>query len=915
MQGIVGREAELEAVARFLGAVRERAAALVIEGEAGIGKTSVWQEAIAAAQAAGMRVLLARPAENEAQLSYAALADLVGAAFDERRAELPEPQQQALDSALLRVASSTTDARTTGTALVTILAALAREGPTVVAVDDVQWLDPASERALEFAARRLPTCVGLLLTLRTDGSVDVPLCLDRTLAHEQRETVVLGPLSLAALHHLLHTRLGSAPARPTLARIATASAGNPFFALEIARALERDSGDRALSDPLPVPERLRDLVAARLRALSPSAQECVVIASALSRPTSATVAAAVGSEHVSRRALIEAEEAGIVVSEHDRIRFSHPLLASAVYASLSPRRRRELHRRLSDVTDEPEARARHLARSATQPDEEIAAGIERTAGQAAMRGAHHAAAELYEASGRLTPADRLNERARRMLGEGSALFAAGDVARATALAERIVALLGEGRLRAEALLLLAHIAWVDATAEAATEYLEQALDDAGNDASLRALLHAKLATYHMKPAGVLRHADAAIALLDEDEQPGLLAEVLIQKFFSEAVAGHGARRELLERGLALEAKDEHNADKSVLPLTWFRAMDEFDAARARYQAEEAWYRERGLDGWRAQRLTFLAEVELRAGDWERAERYIEEGYSVLEQVATRGAWSVPRRIRASIDAHRGRLDCARATLLRLIEETERANDLFWAAPALSALAFVELAAGDFRAVDRAATRMSAHIDAMGIKDHVTGDRSQPDHIEALVTLGETARAQRVLEHLEWRGRTLPRLWIDATLPRARALVLEAEGDTAGGVALLEATPEVTDLPFELARTLLVKGRLHRRSKQKRLAADSFRRASELFERVGAPNWAEQAGRELARVGLRRADGRELTETERRVAELAAAGRKNREIAQALFMSTRTVEANLVRVYRKLGIRSRAELGARMAPPA
>jgi DNA-binding NarL/FixJ family response regulator len=468
-------------------------------------------------------------------------------------------------------------------------------------------------------------------------------------------------------------------------------------------------------------------------------------------------------------------------------------------------------------------------------------------------------------------------------------------------------------LRAEGLLLLAHIAWVDGTADAATQYLERALHDAGDAPALRALLHAKLATYHMKPAGVLRHADAAIALLDENTQPGLLAEVLIQKFFSEAVAGQGARRELLERGLALEAKDEHNADKSVLPLTWFRAMDEFDAARARYGAEERWYRERGLDGWRAQRLTFLAEVELHAGNWERAEQYIEEGCSVLEQVATRGAWSVPLRIRASIDAHRGRLKRARATLLQLIDETERTNDLFWAAPALSALAYVELADGDFRAVDRAATRMSAHIDAMGIKDHVTGDRSQPDHIEALVTLGEPVHARRVLDHLEWRGRTLPRLWIDATLPRARALVLEGEGETAGALALLEATPEVTDLPFELARTLLVKGRLHRRSKQKRLAADSFRRASELFGRVGAPTWAEQADRELARVGLRRAVGRELTETERRVAELAAAGRKNREIAQALFISTRTVEANLVRVYRKLGINSRAELGARMAP--
>jgi DNA-binding CsgD family transcriptional regulator len=342
-------------------------------------------------------------------------------------------------------------------------------------------------------------------------------------------------------------------------------------------------------------------------------------------------------------------------------------------------------------------------------------------------------------------------------------------------------------------------------------------------------------------------------------------------------------------------------------------MDDPDAARARWQVEDQWYRERGNEGWRADRLAHLADVELRAGDWALAERYIEESCGTIEQVATHGPWAMPFRIRASIDAHRGRTERARATLRPLIEEAERASDLFWAANGLFTLGFVELGAGDEEAADRALTRMAKHFETIGVRDQ-PNDRSQPDHIEALVALGEAERAAFVLAWLEERGRVLPRPWISATLPRCRALVFAARGELGQALDALEQAPEAADLRFELARTLLVEGRLRRRAKQKRAAADALRRAREIFERLGAPTWAERAGNELERVGLRRGTGWELTETERRVAELAAVGHTNREVAQRLFISPKTVEANLARVYRKLAISSRAELGARMAEP-
>jgi DNA-binding CsgD family transcriptional regulator len=208
--------------------------------------------------------------------------------------------------------------------------------------------------------------------------------------------------------------------------------------------------------------------------------------------------------------------------------------------------------------------------------------------------------------------------------------------------------------------------------------------------------------------------------------------------------------------------------------------------------------------------------------------------------------------------------------------------------------------------------MHALTDSVGVRDFVP-DRSEPIHIESLIALGELERAREELARLEERGRTFPRLWITVALPRARALVLAAEGDVTGALAALDEldADAAAKLPFEHGRALLARGRMLRRVKQKRAAADTLREALAIFERLGAPAWEAQARAELDRVGLRRSSD-ELTATERRVAELAATGLTNREVAQQAFMSPKTVQANLTRIYRKLGISSRAELGARMA---
>ncbi len=911
---IVGRDAELAHARRFLESIALEPGALLVEGEAGIGKTTVWAAVIGEAESRGIRVLQARVAESEVQLSYAALADLVGDVFEQTQRSLPPVQQRALGAALLRrEADEPAQLRTVATALVGVLASLADDAVVLVAIDDVQWLDPASAGALAFAARRLPARVGLLLTRRGDPGELPPIGLERALPEGRLERLVPRPLSLAALHHLIGDRVGPAPPRPALARLAEASGGNPFLALEIARSLGPDWSALAGGGPLPVPQDLAAIARERVQALSPGARLASLVAAALSRPTRAQVLRGVAPGNHPDDDLLEAEEAGVLLVEGDRVRFTHPLLAAAIYGSATPERRRRLHEGLAEVVSDPEERARHLALSTTEPDEQVAGQLEEAAAQAAKRGAQQAASELYAGACRLTPTERSEARVRRELGHAAALLALGDLEGSLDLAENVAANAPTGPLRARAFLMLGDIAWIVGR-PGAIEKLELAVDAARGDPHLLAQIYSKLVNVSIAvdPAGALARARSAVAALDPEHDPAALASVYLDWAWAETLRGNGEQPELLEKWRACEERAGPDSQKSLFALIYFHCIDDFDAARARYAVEESWYRERGEDVWRAERLFHVAFVELRAGRWEIAERGVEEACDTIAQIETPGPWTMAFRMRSVVDAHRGRAERGRVTLVPLIANAERAGRAWWEALLLSGLAFVEYADGNHSEVDRALTRMRELTSSVGVRDFLP-DRSEPFHIESLLALGELERARDVLAQLEERGRTFSRLWISATLPRARALVLAADGDVAGALAALEALDAglAAKLPFDLGCTLLVRGRLQRRAKQKRAAAETLREALQIFERLGAPAWEAQARAELDRVGLRRSPD-ELTATERRVAELAAEGLTNREVASKAFMSPKTVQANLTRIYRKLGITSRAELGARMA---
>ena len=907
---MIGREQELVVVGRVLDRASEGPAALVIDGEAGIGKTTLWLEALHDAGRRGFRLLRARPAETEAKLSYSAVADLVGAAFEDVGADLPPPQRRALAAALLiGDAEGPADGRATSAALVAVVHVLASRDPVLLAIDDVQWLDGASQEALTFASRRLPSNVALIVTRRTGVPGELPLGLARALPGHRVEQLLLGPLSLAGLHHLIRGRLGTAPSRPLLIRLAEASGGNPFFALEIMRALGPDG---PLDEPLPVPRSVEELVQVRLEALSPDARRVALAAAALSYPTVTLVVRALAGEGHAHAALVEAEEAGVLVTDGGRIRFAHPLLASGIYRGASRERRRRLHERLAAVVADAEERAHHLALGALEPDGEVAEVIENAAVSAQRRGAHQAASELFAAARRLTPQERTAELTRRSLGEATALLAAGDVEGAHALAEPETGAT-DVALRSEALHLLGKTAWISGSGSP-REHFEAALAAAPEDRELAARIYPELVSFSTHdPQRAVAYAEAAMRLLSPQRHPGPLAQIVFDRFWAHVGLGHGARWDLFEQWHALEAEAGPDAPKTPLPLIYFWSIDDFEAARDRYALEERWYRERGQDLWRAERLAHLAMTELRAGEWDVAARSIEEACETLApHVDQPGPWGAAFRIRSIVDAHLGRTGRARATIEPFIAKAERAGLVLWEALGLSTVAFIDFAEGDHRAVDRTLTRMRERMGTVGVADFAP-DHSEPFHVESLVALGEIERAHDALARLEERGRKLPRLWITVTLPRARGLVLAAEGDVRGGLAALdELDPaEASKLPFEFAWNRLVEGRFHRRVKHKSAATVALRQALALFERLGARAWAERTRAELGRVGVRRAPD-ELTPTELLVAELAATGLTNRDVASAAFMSPKTVEANLARIYRKLGISSRAELGARMA---
>ncbi len=923
MTDVLGRERELHAIGAFLDALALGGpSACLLEGEAGIGKTALWRGAVASARAASFRVLSCAPGETEAALAYSSLADLLSDVEPQAFASLPDPQRVALEVALLRMSPSGAVAghRAVATAVVSLLRALAEAAPLVIAVDDVQWLDRPSARILEFAARRLEGCrVGLLVSLRTPAGGAVPLGLDRAFGDGRLERIRVGALSAGALHQLMKARLGATFNRAALLAIHRATAGNAFYALELAASLQRD-GMPPAGAALPVPDDVRELVNERLRRLPGTTRELLLFAAALSDPGVAALgeAARADSRQLSAR-LARAVAAGVIAVDGESVRFVHPLFASAIYAAVSPGERRRAHARLAELATSSEAQALHLALCTEGPDAAVALTVAAAARDVRRRGAPDAAAELAELALRLTPAET-GERDRRALELAYYLMEAGDAERARAVVAPVAGT--PGPLEARALLDLAGLDYWALGAEPAVRLCTQALAAAAGDVALEAACHAELAVYcDFDTARSERHGLAALALLDaqgDAADPDALVDALLATARSGLLIGRGLAAETIERAFACERRAAESIHRSRVGSQlgqWLKYVDDFAGSRALLEQAHLEAVQEGDESSLPNLLTHLAQLECWSGDWELAARYAEEGVELAEQVGQ--SFGGPPAMRALLDAHRGDVERARATIDARLEHLEGkpgAIPLY-----LRALGFLELSLEDAPAAERHLARAREAAERFGI--HEPGVyRIHADLVEASIGAGHGDRAEAVLAELEARARASRVPWSLATGARCRGQLLAARGeleaaDRSYAAALVEH--EQLPMPFELARTLLARGLLQRRRNERRLAHASLADALAGFEKLGAPLWAARARRELRPVGGRPTDRDALTASERRVAELAATGLTNREVASALSISPKTVESNLARVYRKLEIRSRAELGARIAvtPPA
>jgi DNA-binding CsgD family transcriptional regulator len=922
---ILGRGQELAAIKRFFDAERSGPRVLLLEGEAGIGKSTLWLEALRIGQAKGL-ALSSRASEAETALSFTVLGDLLTPIQDRALQTLPAPQREALEAALLLgpPSSSRAGARGISLAVLGLLRLLAAEQPLTIAIDDVQWTDPPSARTLAFVIRRLvDEPISIVSARRVGRGLTDPLDLAGAFP-DGIDRLTVGAIGPSALGRLLRDRLSRDFGLPLVKRIHETSGGNPFYALEVGRALGQDDPNLKPGEPLPVPLDLEELLRHRLSSLSRRAQRTLLFVASSGLATSAAIEASGGQ----RSGLEEAEEAGIILIRTGKVEFTHPLLASTVYLSASSRARREAHARLAEIVTDTEERARHLALSIDGPDEATAEALEQAALQAQGRGAPSTAAELNQLAAQVTPpeaTERHEMRRYRALGN---LFAAGDVVAARALAQRMIADLGEGPERAHALYSMACMSWNDVAR--VTELLSRAMTEVGDDRFLLAEIRAELAWaafWSCDPGSAITWADAALKLAKQLEghrpfgnpltENAPVRTALAARAMAGCVLGEDTT-DVLARATTQESPLDYSDMASTRMCAGWQQMwaSALDAARETLNAELDQYVAEGHETASWEVRTALAEVEFRAGRWGSATQLVREAQEIAVESGWTEALAEILPVKSAIDAARGEIKSAREDALEALSLCERMGARWNEIQARSALGFLELSLGNHVATHKWLGPLVGLTEDMGLREPGAFP-FVPDEVEALAGLGELDSAGVLIDRLEEQGRTLDRALALATAARCRGLVEAARGHRDSALNALRHAVEQHALvaqPFELARTLLIYGEVQRRFKQRKAAGATLERAMDIFTRLGASQWADRTEAAAARLGRVVPRG-SLTPTETKVAELLGSGMTNKEIADALFLSVKTVEANVSRILDKFGVTSRRDVAGRLTKSA
>ena len=915
---VVGRRNEIETITTALGAIASGGPGRIIEivGEAGIGKSTVVAAIVAAARRRGATTWTAAPTLAESDLPWTGVALLLTALDAAVLDELPESQRAELFAATSATRTSAVEPEMVAFALTSLLdAASAGDRPLVVVVDDAQWLDRASAAALAWALRRTPRRRSLVVLASRAGE-PVPFEPARLVDAGDHERIELDGLSLAGLRQLLIDAHGLDLHRPELARLHQRTGGNPLHALELARLF----ADGHTIDSAALPPSLRATLGARVKALPRDTLRVLQTAALLADPRVAQIQRILPGVHViealdpaERERVATVRNAGRIEQvrmRDDIVVFDHPLLAAAAVDSMTTAERRSLHAAIADMSEDDVERALHLGASRGEPDEETAAQLEAGGQRALERGSPDVAAELFHRSIDLTPGDAggAAARHRRLYALADAQTTAGDHGDALEALTEIEASSTDADLLAKTLSLrvvaVSNVEGPEAAMRAAEAALATGTDP--EDRALQLMRITRLEQFNDLRRG-LTAAERGLAEAPEH----LRAPFEIMLLGARVAAGLPVD---VEPALTLATEWTGSWSYLSTPQILVELLVWTDHPLAVEHTERAVERsvERGSRHYESDNLGQLGATLVVRGAWDEAERALRR--SIDLQIDTDNAdqnvglaYILAARGRSDeaaplLEAARRGMDDAHSGRIRDVQVTARTG-------------MIAFATGEPSAAD-----ILVKAETIAIEVGLASVRALPyrrDLVEALVAAGRLDEADAAAGRLSDDARRSQLRSALADADAAAGVVAAARGDDDTAQARFAAAiegHESSGLYYELARTLLAAGAAARRAGRRTDARVHLERAKELFDGMRATLWSRRCSDEIDRLGTRRTgqDDSTLTPTEQQIAELVAAGRTNNEIASTLFVSVRTVESNLTRIYRKLGLRSRTELTRHLA---
>jgi DNA-binding CsgD family transcriptional regulator len=915
---LIGRAAETERIHELLAAARTgSSAALVFSGSPGIGKTALLAEAAALARAEGMTVLSARALESEAELPYSGLAEMLAPVLH-LRDRLPAAQAGVLDAALAlggRDVAAPHARLAIGAALLGLLSLAAEEAPVLCVIDDMQWLDEPSKEALRFAARRLGAeRVAMLGAQRPELSA-----LSAGIPEQE-----LGALPEAAALELLRSTRDEQMPTDVVRRLVATAAGNPMALLEIPELLSREEleGRAPLEGPLPPGETLERVIARRLETLPGITREALAVVAAAEVRAGEIALRALELTGLPAVALEPAEAAGMVELRPGEVTFRHPLLRAAAYHAAPPVHRRRAHRAVAQALpeDDPQ-RAWQLAAATSRPEAEAAAALERAGAAARARGGFVSAAHAYLRAAELSP-DPL-DRARRLVEAARDLQPAGHPDEGLARleqAERVLAL-AEGpdvaAVATELRTLRAQVGLrVGRVGEAQTLLREQAalIEDAEPLQASILLLQSSLGGMALQDhEGWLGDAERALALSGEvDLLRGLAA--LSAGAARLTIPDTAGGRALLAEGEALVDRAGLGAAIALAPeLVALAAhgwlwVEEYERGDAMLDRLIEAGRAAAAVGAMPYPLAARAQARLRLGRWAEARADADEAVALAEQTGQDPALVIALGSVALLEAWRGEAAACHAAAERAKAVGARRG---MPMPAIYAVYAEAVLASGLQSAD--AVERCELVRDIALPGNLLW---VPDLVDAYLRAGRRADAVPWVERFE---RLAPGKRVaPAVAARLRGQLLEDVDEAAAQLRHAIALHAGHPGPHEEGRTHLVLGEALLAAGRREDAREPLRAAIDRFERAGARPWAERGRRALraagavARQAVQTPGGAELTPHEQRIAQLVSQGLTNRETAAALFVSTKTVEHHLRNVFRKLGLRRRAELAKAMA---